>query len=74
MAGKATAKRSRLKLPALKGRLLWILLCIVAVSALVYAAGFHVTSLLQGPIDTVVPLLIYNVVVVAGYLSIYKLI
>ena len=74
MAGDGTAKKSRLKLPAIKGRLLWILLSIVAVSGLVYAAGFHVTSLLQGPIDGVIPLLIYNVSVVAAYLAIYKLI
>ncbi|NND72603.1 MAG: GAF domain-containing protein, partial [Rhodothermales bacterium] len=63
-----------MKLPAIKGRFLWILLSIVTVASVVYAAAFHVTSLLQGPIEGVFPLLIYNVVIIAGYLAIYKLI
>lgn len=73
MAAKATAKTSRLKSLPSSGRFVRLLLYVIAVGALVYAVGFHLTSLVQGAIEGIVPLLVYNIVVVGGFLSIYKL-
>ena len=73
MADEATARPSKLKMLSSGSRFIRLLLYVISLGALAYAVGFHVTSLLQGSIDGVFPLLIYNVVIVGGLLSIYKL-